>query len=328
MQQTTVNGITVTYPDAMVPIFNRNTVHIDGVTKEVLVVIRKDGSEESYEDVRTPYNNIAEVDISPYLHPFFANALSTALSQNVSFTLEIYTYNDLDERVQLLSEEFIACYAGIPSGEEWGWSPRQRYYANILEQQAFSFLGGCRIVTPNAGTLGASNGIQSDMIAALIGDRKSAEIKFEYPNGKELIHRFIRDERTCGELILWLDYQCFVRYFVFDKGDESVSSKDEGVTIYTPIRVNGVVSTEVLYGRPQGASATKSIKMCATFTDEEDRKLLETLLTAPMIFWYKRSGEYTETVYLRLKRGTMANGSGCRDVEFEFELPYLPTMLA
>lgn len=329
MQQTIVNDITVTFPDAMVPIFNRNSVHIDGATKEVLIVIRKDESEESYEDVRTPYNNIAEVDISPYLHPFFANALSATLTLNIGFTLEVYTYIGSDARM-LLSSKHQACYAGIPSGEEWGSSPRQRYYPKLLEYQTASFLGvlGAKLITPNMGEIGMLEGYVAQPISAIIGERVSAEVRAVYPNGNEYVHRFIRDERTCGEILIWVDFQGFIRTFAMELGDDSISSKDEGVDIYTPIRVNGAVSTEVMYARPQGASATKSVKMCATFTDEEDRRLLSTLLTAPMIFWYRRTGEYTESIHVRLKRGSMPIGKGCRDVEFEFDLPYLPTMLA
>jgi hypothetical protein len=317
MKTTTINGMTITYPDELIPIFNRSVVKVQGHDGQVIFEISK--GDVVYSDARTPFGGAVEIDIAPYLHPFFANALTGSLNLEHEFTLKLYTLSEQGEKQELHTSQHLACYAAVAYGDKWGESPRQRYYAKLLPTQTGSYIA---TTDTKVNGYAVSQGYGYVTLSRYVTSN-AAEITIDYPNGEKIVHSFIRDERECGELFTWIDHQGFIRVFVFDKGETTKTSSDEGVTIYSPWTVQGIVTTEVLYGRPQGSKSSKSVKMCATFADSEDRRLLETMLTATMIYWVK-DGVSMPVV---LKRGSLSNGDEIQDLEFEFDVPYLPNML-
>lgn len=149
--------------------------------------------------------------------------------------------------------------------------------------------------------------------------RPTDDIIVMHKNGEVVTHTFTDDDSACGTMLKWIDAQGFIRFFLFTEGEVKITAKDSSETIthdYQALQpVGGVcVGTMKL---PQGVTTTVTQVLCAVLSTEEDRELLDTLHSAPLVWMVKPNGE---EIPVTIKRGTRSTAKGLQDYEIEVNI--------
>jgi sarcosine oxidase delta subunit len=322
MRSKTTGGVIVSYPDLLLPIFNRGVVKVTNINTEVITTITAKG--QTFTDVRQPFEEVVELDVSPYIRVFYQDVIN-GISRNWTAQIVVKTYINNVETI-LLEDEFVPIFGASSYIYPLGHSPRQRYYPNFRANYDFigtkdMFLHGLNY----AAGVQMTNGYTTPPFDRLFNGDKEIVIEQQDLYQKTFIeHKFLRDDREDGILITWIDGQGCYRHYVMDEGAVTINAKDKGEDLYAEDFVESEIGSYDIYiPKPQGVSITTSQKFCATFTDEEDRHLLGTLQFSPFIVMRKKN---QNAVPIRLKRGSFSNTKGIADVEFEFFLPSEPDM--
>lgn len=130
-------------------------------------------------------------------------------------------------------------------------------------------------------------------------------------------HRFIADDSECGVMIKWLDAQGYFRYFLFQEGEENINTKANGNSVLTYHSHLSPIGKVFVNAHEQESSieTTTKKKLCATFSTEDDRRLLDTIHSAFFVWLVdiKTGNEFPVTII----RGTRKSAKGLQDYEIE-----------
>lgn len=312
MRTQTTGNVTITYPNYICPIFSPCLVEMEGLSGEVAISLTS--GKVTYIDIRHPYNGKASIDIASYLHAFFPNDGKTYTKQkNVTMSITLKESSDV-----VLSASFLAVYAvahnlAIPI--------RQRMYANYPTQTASFLVGeGGGVVDIGTHQLNSPAGYREVRLQQYwLPTRNTRNVVVG-----DITYPFILDKSECGQMFKWIDAQGYTRHFLFQEGEKTTTTKDNGdalsryCTIATPM---GEYYGEM--SQPQGVEFAISRKYCATFCDEADRELISTIYGALFVWVVDKEGNETPVT---IKRGGVTTKKGLQDFEIEVNLPSPKTM--
>jgi hypothetical protein len=183
----------------------------------------------------------------------------------------------------------------------------------------------------------ASSTIEVSRVHTLSGDAGYCDIKllnYWLPNNTkrsiilhtdngDVVYNFVIDDSTNGIMLKWLDAQGFYRFFLFCEGENELSTKDDGVDL--PVYFKGTqpigYAETKFYGKAEIAQQVKietTKRLCAVLSEEEDRKMLDTIYAAPFVWMVDEQGNETP---VRLTRGKVSTSKGLQDYEIEITLP-------
>lgn len=298
-----VANITIT-PTPLVPIFDSCIVTATGASVDVTITISCDGA--SYQDKRSPMGGVVSLEIAPYLRAFFAGASAYTRMKVVSVKV-VHGAQTNDFTIYAL---FASSSSIFPLGEP---ITQRNYTAYPLQQ--FTLLADLKNQTfgvNGAGNYQLSTGYNDITIADYMTGGG-------YVRYKSFKYNFVADDCDCGQMFKWIDAQGFIRYFMFQGGEMTTTTKDKSDTMLKASQYTnefGIFRNE--YSTPVGYEMEVTKKYCATFTTEEDRRLLETMYTALHV-WMVDKEENEKQV--QIKRGKVSTAKGLQDFEIEIVLP-------
>lgn len=328
MRAVTNGGIDAIYPEYLCPIFNPCMIDLYGVTGDVTTTITC--GDAKYVDIRKPHNGFCQINIAPYLHSFFGE-ISEALVQAPYLTFDPVRQKVVEVMVQhdatlgtalVFTDTLLALWAGVTLGEELHRPIRQRYYKKSSIQTAtfLAMQGGGEVTVQGASTEIIEGYNEINLKAILLNATNPINVDVD-----GIIHEFTEDDSdvSCGIMLKWQDAQGYRRFYLFQEGEETITTKDSGEALPRFYSLD----YGTYYGQttiPQGFTTTKTKKLCAVFSTEEDRTLINTLFTAPFV-WIVTE-ENPDGIPVTIKRGNIGTAKGLQDFEFEINLPAIPSI--
>jgi hypothetical protein len=324
----------VTAPDMLVPIFNPAIFRVKGLTNSATLVI--ECGDITFADMRHPLNGVVEWDISPYLHTLFADFKKTRERQKY-FTVSITERGDLTDTTVMSEDQWLALYAYSSPVMPLGTPLRQIYYRSFPKmKQVFTLMSGDYdpVSTPTGRYDDAFReswqGFKDFSYADIYQAEDASDVYVHYFYEDGVKYPFKTDESTCGVMLKWLNAQGFYCYFLMQEGEKTTTTKDAGERL--TMVVGGDMSVGASDGSvseivtiPQGVETSLTLKLCATFCDEQDRALLDTIFNAPLV-WIVNKDNGKE-MPVSIKRGSRSTAKGLQDYEIEVQLPSPPKMM-
>lgn len=323
----------VTVPDLLVPIFNPAIFRVEGLTDNATLVI--ECGDVTFADMRQPLNGVAEWDISPYLHTLFADFKKTRERQK-------YFYVSITQSGEIIStvmskNMWLALYAYSSPVMPLGTPLRQIYYRSFPNmKQVFTLMSGDEdpVSTPSGRYDGAFNevwqGFKDFSYFDIYQAEDASDVYVHYFYEEGVKYPFKTDYSTCGVMLKWLNAQGFYCYFLMQEGEKTTTTKDAGERLTMVVddnmsvgASNGRVSEIVTI--PQGVETSLTLKLCATFSDEQDRALLDTIFNAPLVWIVDKDNG--KEMPVSIKRGSRSTAKGLQDYEIEVQLPSPPKMM-
>ena len=331
MQTIKQGSYTITMPDDQFPIFNPALFTVQGVkTTATMEIVCGD---VSYIDMRQPMGGVVEWEISPYLHALFPDFQKTRERQKyatVKINVDGMLYN-------ILNKEFLILRAYSSPLMPLGKPLRQVYYRGLPNiRQVFTLISGDEDPVSTAGGRyddafsepwqGYKDFTYLDIYQA--EEAQWVTVHTFYEDGVK--YTFRTDDATCGVMLKWLDAQGFYRYYLMQEGEVTTTTKDAGENLpmyYEGRKFVGFVDDGYTgqMSLPQGVTTSQVKKLCATFSDAEDRALLDTIFTAPLV-WIVDTEDGSETP-VTIKRGSTTTAKGLQDYEIEVNIPAPPKMM-
>lgn len=271
----------VTYPDEIVFAFNPCVVTVE-TDKDVTFTIG------TLTDVREPMGGKVEIDISKYLqamvskeerHKNMSVALGTVDGDFLFYLSVVWGAINVGERFN--GDYALRWWKGlpftmevyIPSGVA---SVRSRY---DKQGYAEAELSGWVSVNPEEMWPDAT-----DVLVVRVDDGDTASV-FDYTFdhtftgvGRELVHLYrleVWPKNDCGVYLRWIDRHGWLRYWLFDKGQESMEAKPKEAVrgVWDRYRVS----------RYTGKTVARSVKLCAPMVTDDELEMLEHLGTSAVV---------------------------------------------
>ena len=347
MRQTTINGITIKYADAVGFAFLPCIIKASGSNLSwIEVIIRYNNTERSY-NVET-LNDSCITDFKTYVQALFDGRIHAAYDWTIDYDssvlnlqvgIEVNAYDDRDE--QLASFDFRTNMVwGAPKyWETWNGYKRLTWFTH------YPFTFGIYLSKLNANILigyeGVPNKIEKipingmvDFYAGILPSGAKYWNIYDYDGeiqqgtfdntfdltfrlttgGKQLLLlRIDRDDAESGIYLRWIDRHGFIRYWLFAAGDET----REIASDLSFIRNN---LDDYLYGyygdngRRQGYERTDSIKLCAPLVDSDTFDMLQDLASSPVVDMYL-GGDWTQEedqwMSVTIKAGSYTKSTAC-----------------
>ena len=330
--QTTNNGYVVTTPDYFIPVFNPSIFKVEGVESSATLEITSEGT--SFIDIRQAMGGVVEWDIAPYLHALYANFHINKIREKI-ITVKILA----DGMVSFIhNSEYMVLRAYSSPLMPFGHPVRQVYYRALRDNinQIFTLVtnGKSMVATDNDDYNGEFLtpfvGYKDFSLKSIFNDHEAIAVTVYKEDGNDAIYSFRTDDSTCGVMLKWLDAQGYYRYYLMQAGESTTTTKDSGELIPMMFNAPRTIfydeeSVTAQVGIPQGVSVEQSQKLCATFSDEEDRELLDTIFFAPLV-WVVNTNNGKETP-VTIKRGSRSTANGLQDYEIEIKYPAPQTMM-
>lgn len=328
----TIGKYKLTIPDSQIPIFNPAIFKVEGVATTATMIIYE--GDVVYTDIRQPIGGVVEWEISPYLHAFFPDFQTTRQRQKY-ITVKI----NVDESItNILQETYLCLYAYSTPHAPIGKPLRQVYYRGLRwMNQVFTLLCGDEdpIETAGGGRYNDSfsepwQGYKDFSYVDIYQSEDAGWVNVKTWHEDGVIYNFRTDDSTCGVMLKWLNAQGFYCYYLMQEGELTTTTKDAGENLpmyYEHKKLVGFFTDEITGQTtiPQGVTTSQSLKLCATFTDKEDRELLDTIFNAPLV-WIVDKDNGNETP-VTIKRGSTTTAKGLQDYEIEVNIPSPPKMM-
>lgn len=347
MRQTTINNITIQYPDAVGFAFLPCIIKASGSNLSLIeVIIRYNNIERSY-NVET-LNESCITDFKTYVQALFDGRIHAAYDWTINYDssvlnllvrIEVNAYDNRDE--QLASIDFTTNMVwGAPKyGETWNGYKRITWFTHYpftfgiyLSKLNANLLIGYEEV-PNKLLKIPINGMVDFYAGILPSGAKywniydydgeiqqgtfdnTYDLTFSLATGSKqsLLLRIERDDAESGIYLRWIDRHGFVRYWLFAAGDET----REIASDLSFIRNNLDDYLYVYYGnngRRQGYERTDSIKLCAPLVDSDTFDMLQDLASSPVVDMYL-GGDWTQEedqwMSVTIKAGSYTKSTAC-----------------
>lgn len=132
--------------------------------------------------------------------------------------------------------------------------------------------------------------------------------------------RVIKDDRTCGVFLRWIDKHGFLRYFLFDKGEDTTSASEYGEAMPDTY----MSDASRYYGgmmRDQGKTTERKMTIQATALSADEFDYIRTVGISPFVDMYIGNGLWqpvrvSDGDYSRFHKGTARQN-------IEIEITYL-----
>lgn len=289
----------ISYPDEICFAFNPTYIKVTGCAASSLTVTVSDG------------NTIYPLEAMCYNHTCLVNIART-------IQLLFDTYNIINERTKSVSvdvsdgtHEFtfttIAVWGYIAPGERFNGDRTVRWFTGFpMTVTVFNGLSFSER-TPQ----GSSFVIDS-----------AWDYTFDYtfqPVGSQTIF-FVQDTRVDGLFLRWIDRHGKIQFWLFDKGVRKVKNNHGGNELtmdYADREGNSFRNIK----RQQYFFSEVTQTLCAPNVTEEEYRMLETILTSPVIDLYHPEG-VAGWEPVRIAQNTAKRSTDIlQDFEFEIELP-------
>jgi len=150
----------------------------------------------------------------------------------------------------------------------------------------------------------------------------SFDYTFQLLSDNTSLIRLNIDDSTEGTFLRWIDRQGFYQYYLFQDGDVSIKTKDQGATIQEDIFAfnryyNGIA-------RAQGKTTEQSNSLCAPLVDSQTYNLLTGILSSPIVDMFYGYDKDNKPVFIpvSVNGGTKkVSGDAYKDFEIEIGLP-------
>lgn len=271
----------IMYPDEIVFAFNPILIRVETSNNVTFTV-------GDYTDVREPMNGVVEIDISKYVQ--------TMVSKDVRRKTIYASVSDGDET---FSFSTVAIWGGINIGERFNGDYRLRWWRGLpftmemyIPEDAVAVRGrydGNGYV--DLGLIGWTS-VYPEVIfpdttekAVLRVDTADKASVWEYTfdgtftgvdAGNVRLYRLDVNERNeCGVYLRWVDRHGWLRYWLFDRGQETVEAKnkEELRSVWSKFRVRRYAKKDVV----------KTVKLCAPSVNDEELTMLEQLGTSVVV---------------------------------------------
>lgn len=329
------NGHTITYPDEICFAFNPQIVTVDRVTSDVYFKI---GSVQSTIDARSPIKGKVSIDISEYLRVYM-NMSPTKIPSYYSIKLFI-TIDDNNFVTTLkpiwgamnIGEVFnpsrtVVMFRNFPFSITI-FNPINDYayirYDNTNYKEIYTFSGLRHLMigeefkdAKDFGMIKILNTPESPSTFQFTFDRTFKPL----PDDAVLI-KVLFNDCDKGIYLRWLDRHGFLQYWLFQEGDFTGKSSNEGEKLYVEYRDERYDYYGV--SRYQGKTYQTTIKACATLVDKDTFKMLSTLHSSPIVDMYV-DGSW---IPVNIVAGSFIDsGADLQDFEIQITMPETITQI-
>lgn len=260
MRTGTINGNTITYPDAVCFAFNPNKITILAEGTATFLIgatgsINGAGvfdstfdmtfrvTRSSFVDERDGNKNKIVLDVSPYLQSMFETD-----------TAGLMPSKSIDVQVEMGSEKLLitlnTIWGSIGIGESIKAARKVKRFADYPFTVSYF----------DNGMIHTDSGAIPDYITVE------------------------HDECADGVYLRWIDKHGFYQYWLFGYSQQELSSDEYGEKLYKDFESNGVGHYGV--SRMQGMTMEHSEKLCASLVDDDYYNMLSTIIGSPMIDKY------------------------------------------
>lgn len=289
----------ISYPDEICFAFNPTYIKVSGCSTTSLSVTISDGNT---------------------IYPLEFMCFDQTCVANISRALQLLfdTYNIINERTKSVSvdvsdgnNEFtfttIAVWGYIAPGERFNGERTVRWFTNF--PMTVTVFNGLSFSERNP----SGNSFVID---------SAWDYTFDYtfqPVGSQTI-MFVRDDSSEGVFLRWIDRHGRLQFWLFSEGVRKVKNDDGGNELtmnYADRDGNSFRNIK----RQQYFFGEVSLMLCAPNVSAEDYRMLESILTSPVIDLY-HPGSVAGWEPVRIAKNTNKRSTDIlQDFEFEIELP-------
>lgn len=354
MATTTINNITLHYPDDPCPVFNPCVFRLTGTLARTRVFINSSGRNYSA-TYQTP--NGGALDLRQFMQAFFdgvtlggdlermGNVQQSELGKNVNVTL--FTLDSSNATLAQFNVSVFCVWAGMAVGEDYerisdGETRELVWYRNFPLTVGL-YTDAAKVLTYNSYTAAPEDGslvrnVQlsgkglfnininddggSDRNVILITDYSSPYVD----------HYVIRIDReaTEGVYLRWVDRHGFWRYWLFKKGDPT----RQAASRFGMWNRNRLADYDRFMGWQSDAGRRQSLTrndvqpLCAPLVDQDTFDMLQDVTTSPCVDMFLGYDQNDEPMWTAV---TVEAGSYTKDVDkpeqdflFNLVLPETP----
>ena len=320
MRQTTINGITIKYADAVGFAFLPCIIKASGSgVASIETTISRETRAHTYSVEAFADNCI--MDYREYVQALFdgisfGNLDYTKVSQQsklgAAFNISVKVKNSEGSDLATFSYTTFYVWGAMRAGETWNGHKKLTWFTHFPFSFGFYLNAASQILV---GYEKAPNKLVKPGIAGIVDINASVlPSKARYWNiydydgtieqgtfanvfdltfclasgGKQsLLMRIDRDDTEEGIYLRWIDRHGFIRYWLFTQGEETREISSE----LSFIR-NNLAAYNELYGyvgdsgRRQGYDRTDTIKLCAPNIDRDTFDMLQDLTSSPVVDMY------------------------------------------
>lgn len=325
------NGHTITYPDETCFAFNPQIITIDNLTGSVIFYVG------DYSDMREPISGKVSIDISEYLRSLLRFDYAT-IPNSKSIHIQI----DIDGPT---FEFYInVIWGAMNIGEVFNPSRTVTMFRNFPSTISIYSNGEINVrydAEKYTSVEVEKTGLLHKDFSKLFKDAKEfgmikilntpeAPSTFQYtfdrtfkplPDDAVLI-KVLFNDCTKGIYLRWLDRHGFLQYWLFQEGDLTGQSSNEGEQLnvdYSNIKYvyNGM-------SRYQGKTYQTTRKACATLVERETFNMLSSIHSSPIVDMYIDEN----WIPVNIVAGSFTdNGADLQDFEIQITMPETITQM-
>lgn len=312
------NGHTIAYPDELCFAFNPCIVKIEGNEQDTFTMgVSVDWGDEQQQLQYKAYSGAAIADISAYVQAAFRRkgvvqeidydageaqksnkGMSLTLSVSVSGVDEEFTFSTFVIWGSLQyggkdvynAPKTLDCFRGYPfSVGIYIAEPTEVKVMDGGQQVGFYTFSNEEIWEMPLET----KTFKSDIVVVRDNSLRTVETTFEYLFGETFSKRYatqaerailrVHDGCTDGIYLRWIDAHGFLRYYLFKKGGEAITTASTEYLRDDLRQWDDVVGYGYEAGRNQVYNRKKSYTLCAPLVDKDTWNLLSGLVTSPRI---------------------------------------------
>lgn len=332
MRTEVFNGHTITYPDEICFAFNPQIITVDKLTKSVVIRVG------IYSDKREPLNGKVSIDISEYIRSMLRFESTSILDTKHSIFVEI----DIDEKTYYIF--LYAIWGAMNIGELFNPSRTVTMFRKFPSLITFFSYG--EINVRYDGEDYTSMKIERDylfhkdlseefkdakefgMIKILNTPESPSTFQFTFdrtfkpiPDDAVFI-KVLFNDCDKGIYLRWLDRHGFLQYWLFQEGDLTGQSSNEGEKLN--VDYSDVKYTYNGMSRYQGKTYQTTRKACATLVDRDIFSMLSTIHSSPIVDMYI-DGNW---IPVNIVAGSFTDsGADLQDFEIQITMPETITQM-
>ncbi len=326
------NGHIITYPDEWCFAFNPNIVTVDNLTDNVIFQIGDNT------DQREPINGIVSIDISEYLRAFMKvtpESMPDHYSVYLNITIGGLTFSSIikpiwgamnigevfnPSRTVTMFRKFpfsITTFVGTNSAVYYRYDNYDYVSTPVssgLRHWDFSAL--------------FKNAVSYGMIKILNSPESPSTFQYTFdrtfrPVSDDAVYiKVLFNDCDKGIYLRWLDRHGFLQYWLFQEGELTGQSSNEGEKLnvdYSDVKYayNGMY-------RYQGKKIQTTKKACATLVDKETFNMLSSIHSSPLVDMYIDE----KWIPVNIVAGSFTDeGSDLQDFEIQITMPETITQI-
>lgn len=325
------NGHTITYPDETCFAFNPQIITIDNLTGSVIFYVG------DYSDMREPISGRVSIDISEYLRSllrFDYTTIPNSKSIHIRIDIDGSTFEfyinviwgamNIGEvfnpsRTVIMFRNFPSTISIYSNGEINVRYDAEKYTSVEVEKTGLLHKDFSELFkeAKEFGMIKILNTPEAPSTFQYTFDRTFKPL----PDDAVLI-KVLFNDCTKGIYLRWLDRHGFLQYWLFQEGDLTGQSSNEGEQLnvdYSNIKYvyNGM-------SRYQGKTYQTARKACATLVERETFNMLSSIHSSPIVDMYIDEN----WIPVNIVAGSFTdNGADLQDFEIQITMPETITQM-